>query len=285
MTNTPHIFLFPHTHISAKDLKKIGTVIGGVTICRPWFMEERLPDDATDLSWVNMKRPPESLRPKGDFHRLVAEYRLWVTQNRDKGYTSSLGAAEGMSLSEETPWEIRKMISLADGNYHREGIPDQGLKWHIILHLAREFEEKWEEAQEILERLSQEKSPLEGALEEDPEEQFLDITYPLLSDLRVDDRHLGQVIEAWFGLFGEMVPENSLLLTLDPAVIGHATDLLIRDDFSAIPYGSGYKGLLSGPDSEVTLRQIALPVATDHNALDNPVIRGLSGKTIILLED
>ncbi|MBW1701662.1 MAG: hypothetical protein JRJ50_05980 [Deltaproteobacteria bacterium] len=114
-----------------------------------------------DFPSIQVLYPPESLKPKKDFKRLLSEYQLWVKQNQDKGYAASLSFSRETAQSEETPWEIRQMIQRIGKNL-------SAFKWHLLIHLAREFEESQAEADELLYRVKHQKPPLEEALEERP---------------------------------------------------------------------------------------------------------------------
>ena len=153
---------------------------------------------------------------------LIAEFKIWLSQNQDKGYAAFLSASQKGPFSEDTPWDIRKMISQAAGKASPDPQEDQLIRWHLILHLAREFEVNQEEAKVLLNRLRHQKSPLEGALEEPPSKGFFEDTPLMETPFQVDADHHRQVIEAWFGLFGSSFEEDETLITLDPQVLEYA---------------------------------------------------------------
>ena len=144
------IILFPHTHLTAQNLKKLLDHFGRLTLCQPWFMDAPARFGAGDgVSHIHVVNPPADLKPEGDFKRLLAEYRLWIRQNQDKGYSVPLSAFHAMAFSEELPWKVRQMIrQMGDQSSPRP--KDHRLKWHLILHLARESEESLVEAEEML---------------------------------------------------------------------------------------------------------------------------------------
>jgi hypothetical protein len=219
------VILFPHTHISGTDLKKLFPFFGLITICRPWFVDA--PAQLTekgDFPPINVQYPPETLKPKKDFKRVLAEYQLWIKQNQDKGYAASLSFSRQTDQSEETPWEIRQMIQQAGKNLSD---PDEhkAFRWHIILHLAREFEESQSEADKLLDKVRHQKPPLDEALEERP------VLKNLLDDLprfekysSAPEHHLAHLFEAWLGLFGQYLTDYKLLITFDLNVMGYLTD-------------------------------------------------------------
>jgi len=225
LTDLP-VILFPHTCITEPDSKKILAVFSQLTICQPWFMDGPVPEaESEGYSSIHITRPAESLKPERDFKRLLSEYRLWIRQNRDKGYTAFLNAIREAGFSEDNPWEIRKMIRQT-GKDTPVSKENNALKWHLILHLAREFEENRREEEEMLSQVKQQKSPLAQALGEEAPFKglFEDLTQSEKS-LFVDKHHLGQVVKAWVGLFGDHLQDHELLITLDRHVMEYATDI------------------------------------------------------------
>ena len=224
MTDLP-VILFPHTHISGTDLKKLFPFFGLITICRPWFVDAPAQlAEKGDFAPINVLYPPETLKPKNDFKRVLSEYQLWIKQNQDKGYAASLSFFRQTDRSEETPWEIRQMIQQAGKNLSD---PDEhkAFKWHIILHLAREFEESQSEADKLLDRVRHQKPPLNEALEGHS------VSKNLLDDLprferyfSAPEHHLSQLFEAWLGLFGPYLTKYKLLITFDRNVTDYLTD-------------------------------------------------------------
>lgn len=281
MTDIQPIVLFPHTHITPANLKKITHRFGVLTICQPWFVEGGIGTEEIASASIHIVYPPARLKPGEDFKRLISEYKSWMRQNMDKGYSSMLSASEGILQPGESGWEIRKMISSAGKDNH-DLIGYQSVKWHIILHLARDFEEDSLGAEEILDRLKDRRSPLEGALEDDADKHLFEYEPIMTTRLHIPEYPLRQLFEAWFGLFGDGLSDNASLVTLDPNVVSHARDLLVPDQFIVRNEGNG---AFSGSDPDKTgFRVIHLPVANDADLEKSKVVKGLSGKTIILME-
>ena len=269
--------LFPHTQISGSDLTKITKRFGDLTICQPWYMEAPVTDKKqTDITGVHIQNPHTALKPRGDFNTLLSEYRSWVSQNRDKGYGNILGTTEEGKLTENTPWEIRQLISRGGDDSDRQ--EDLAFKWHLILHLAREFEESRVEAEKLLDRLKDQKSPLEGALEEAPPHRYFEDTPLMETQLQVDAYRLKQIFEAWFGLFGDDVSDDTQLITLDPLVTRHVSEIFEPEENTIRPESHEIK--------ETPIGILKLPRLSDREMkFKDPVLRGLSGKTIILVEE
>ncbi len=275
MTNIPHI-LFPHTQITAQNLEKIGNRFENLILCLPWFMENPAAEtEEVDTSRLHIRYPNASLKPKEDFKKLIAEYRTWVSQNQDKGYGSFLGATQEGTLTEETPWEIRQLIS--GGKTRSDLRESQSFKWHLILHLAREYEESRVEAEEMLNKLMHKRSPLEGALEVDPPQRLFENTPLMETRLQVEESHFKQVFEAWFGLFGEFISDDATLITFDPMVMSYAVQILEPEEKIIRAQEPKEE---EPPGNVKHLPQLS----DDEKKSKGPVSTALSGKTIILMD-
>ncbi len=285
-SNELSVVLFPHTQIKTKDIEKISPHFGRLTICQPWFMETPISANGeNDSSFVRLLQAPVSLKPRDDFRKIISEYETWIRQGRDKGLEAFLEADKEVSASGHTSWEIRGMISRA-GEDPDESLDDNRLKWHLILYLAREFEESRVEAEKMFDQLKGQKSPLEGSLENDAlSKGFLEDLNPFEAQLLMDEHHLRQVFEAWFGLFGECIPGNSSLITLDKNVMDYAAGLF--EDYNVEP--AIKTGVIDnqGPASTKTRHSIGPfpPLSNAVSAQKDPVLSGCSGKTIIFMED
>lgn len=224
MTDLP-VILFPHTHISGTDLKKLFPFFGLITICRPWFTDAPAqPVEKGDFPQINVRYPPDDLKPKMDFKRVISEYQLWIKQNQDKGYAASLSFFRQTDRAEETPWEIRHMIQQAGKDISD---PDEhnAFKWHMILHLAREFEESRSDADKLLDQVRRQKSPLDEALEDRSFlKNLLEDLPPFEKYFTAPEQHLAQLCDAWLGLFAQYLTNYRLLVTFDRNVMGYLTD-------------------------------------------------------------
>ena len=280
------VVLFPHCYIKDKDLKKILAISDRLILCQPWFMDDPLPrPDGDSESSIDILLPPANLTPKKDFKRLLSEYQLWIRQNRDRGYAAFLSATQKTALSEDTPWEIRQMMRRM-GEDAPASQENSALKWHLVLHLARAFEENLIEADEMLKRVKQKKSPLEDAIGEGAQLQDLVGDLPQSeTDLFREDHRLRQIFEAWLGLFGEILPDNGLLLTLDRHVMEYAIEMF---GDKAVPFSKekaeAILPKLASLQYDFTLTHLS-HLANNGNAHADPVQAGLSGKTIIFLEN
>ena len=278
------VILFPHTFLTGRALKKILALFGRLTICQPWYMETPPEPAGTDTSSsVHILNPPPALKPKGDFKKLLSEYMFWIRQNPGIGYAASFNVWKTAS-SEDKPWEIRQMIRRGQGV--SDVSPDNNtLKWHLILHLARELEENQMDAGEMLNQLKQEKSPLAGALEDASGSKGLleDLT-PTEAEPLMAKHRLRHIFEAWTGLFGEYLPDNGFLITLDQHVMDHAIDIF---EDTAVKPAEKIEQTFS-PELRLNLEHIdykQLPLLADHgNSGIDPLVERLAGKIIVMLE-
>ncbi len=192
-----------------------------------------------------------------------------------------LRPAQNGMLSEDDHREIRQMIVRPEEKGSKDSF--ETVKYHMILFLAREFEENRIEAEMLLNNLKLWKSPLEGALEDPPPPLFSKDTPLMKTGLRMEPSHMRQVLEAWFGLFGRSVPKDAHFMTLDLEILRYARELFEPEDEIIQPEkASGDKSCASDPPRSI----IRLPLLSEEDkASTDPVKRGLSGRTIFLLED
>jgi len=259
------IILFPHSYLPETDVDNILSYFEAITVCQPWYMESPASTKTSDRR-ITMVRPPEEMKPPEDFRKLLAEYRLWMMQN--PGYTPVIP-----NHGEDTTWEIRHSLRRKDRGIE-ESVQEEALKWHLILHLERELEADRISADELLLRVKTEKSPLAEALgETSPSHSLLDDLHLPKGPPSIEERHIRQVLSAWFGLFRKALPKNGILLTVAPDVLEYTADL----------FEIGLPGLLR-EEGVLSLHTIDLPRSSVESPPENdPVRAGLSGKTLILI--
>ena len=259
--------LFPHSYLPGSARNRLLDSFSPITVCQPWFMESDALLESNNGT-VTIMHPPEELKPPGDFKRLLSENRLWMRQNR--GHSAFLHTGTG----EDATWEIRESIRKT-GDAVAASAEENTLKWHLILHLERELEADRTSAEEMLIQMKGKKSPLEEALGEANTSQGLFEDLPLSeAHPSIDERHLKQVLAAWFGLFGGSLQDDSILLTLDSHVMDYATGLFEAETLKP-----------SKKKEEPFLQTVYLPVLSiDSHLREDPVSTGLSGKTLILTE-
>ena len=170
-------------------------------------------------------RPPENLKPEKGFVTRLSEYRHWIEQNSDRGYTEFLQVSQENDLTENTTWEIRQMIRRG-GKQTSVPQEDPALKWHLILHLAQDVEDQRLEADKALKALKEKDVPLKGIVEESEDmESLLGDLSPFESEPTGNEHRLRQILEAWGALFGGYLKENDLLVTSSRQVMGYVVEL------------------------------------------------------------
>jgi len=277
--------LFPHSCLPESFMDKILSLFGAITVCQPWFMEAPLPNTETrDLSSVHIVRPPENLKPKDDFRRLLSEYKLWMDQNRDTGYAAAMAVTRDETDFEDTPWEIRQMI-LGKGQDTPVSQENHALKWHLILHLTRELEENSLAAEKMLGQVKQQESPLAEALGElaPPQKGMLHDLPDSGSPSLLEAHQFRPLFEAWFGLFGKYIDDHALLVTFDPNVMEYATDIF---EEAGVPLNNEAESPFSlepfSGETSITARPFP-QLSDDMRKQKDPVLAGLSRRTMVLL--
>ncbi len=231
---------------------------------------------------IHIIQPAEGMQPEANFKRLLSEYRSWMGQNRDKGYTAFLNAVREAGLSEDNPWEIRQMIRQT-GKETPVSQEDNALKWHLILHLSRDFEENRLEEEEMLNQVKQQKSPLAQALgEEAPLKGLFEDLPQSEKSLFADKQHLGRIVKAWLGLFGDHLQDHELMITLDRHVMEYVSDIF-EDETGQPPQDEEDSFSLENTSSRIHITRKYLPRLSGKKS--DPSMAHLSGKTIILLND
>ncbi|MFZ7111625.1 MAG: hypothetical protein ACOWYE_08075 [Desulfatiglandales bacterium] len=182
---------------------------------------------------VRVLRPPEALKPREDFGKVLESYRKWCAENPDRGHVAFLAARQRRDAVEDTIWGIRGSLRRRQG----EGAPTgeaPALKWHLLLHMARQMEEESREAEQLLRDLKERKSPVQNILGID-EDQGVDVFAdlpPFQGEPSVSESHWEQVFEAWLGLFGGCLAETDILLTIDRRVLDFVWELRDQGTFA-----------------------------------------------------
>ncbi len=263
------VTLFPHTWITSQDLTRIASRFKDINICIPWLMDiPSILHNNDGHIRVQILRPASDQRPKGNFKGLLAEYKLWMRQHEDKGLHAFLSSCQKSGRSEEASWEIRQLIRRMGQGESSDPEDSLALKWHLILHLARESEENRIQAEQMLMDLKSKKSPLAEALEDDTSSSGIFNDLPVFGSQPLMDKHLIRpVLEAWIGLFGSYIPDEGIFITLNKDIIDYMEEIfednIIRD-----------------PGQE----KIYIPSLQDKRVrLKEPFLADICGKTIILL--
>ena len=255
--------LFPHTYLPEAAWKTIFSYFQSITLCEPWYAKGSALQEEIH-GRINVIHPPSSLRPPADFMKLLSEYREWVAQNRGAAPLLQGSAGEGST------WDIRKAIRQAEKKAD-QSTEEKAFLWHLLLHLEQDLERGRTSTDEMILMMKSSASPLREALgEAEPGQGLLDdLPVSSSSSPPVEERHLRQLLNAWFGLFGAAIPQDHNFLTLSPEVLSYAAELF----GTALPH--------PGPDHHGSrFKRVELPRA-DASIEEDPVLHGLSGRTLI----
>ena len=277
--------LFPYSHFSETEIKKILPLFGPIRVFIPWYMKPpSLESINIDGNTIDIKYPLKEMKPEKDFETLLREYSLWIQYNKDKGYTEFLKTGQKAGTSENTTWEIRRMIQSGKKG---DNPAFQTLRWHLILHLAQDMDNQRQEADQILTSLKEKGILFKGIIEESDDVQNLVEDLPSFeSDFFMPEQHLQHIFEAWFALFGVYLGEDDFLLTFNRYFMDYLDTLWKQSaiegqndgvsslqfkfpDFSHLPPEDLYeiKRTSSGDDKVIGLRDLLLSFGDDptHN--------------------
>lgn len=282
LNNLP-VFLFPHSYIGEKAAEIVQIHFRSLNVCVPWFLKfpGGLPESGSE-SFIKVLNPPVDLKPKEGFMSLLSEYRQWIKNDYDKGYSAFFSIALEPESTEGSPWKIRQMMNQRFKDQSSETPEANALKWHLILHLAREFEDDLTQAEEMLKKVKLDQPPLKNALGDDIPLKGLS------DDLPTDKIALGnksqtrQVMEAWFGLFGGYLPDNGVLLTLDGGVMDYIMDMFDNEIYG-VPRLPDEVPLpdFSSIQQDFIVKHIPR-ISGEVNSDVKPMRGRISGKTIIM---
>lgn len=276
--STQTVIIFPETTIDPASVQALLAHFGRVILCRPWYMGPFETGEGDDSS-LEIIRPSEETKPEQDLKRVVAEYQTWMKQNPGRGYGISLNA----NHTEDASWDIRKAVRLMGEPSHAKG-ESPALKWHLILHLANSAEQNQSEADEMLRQMRASGSPLKEVIEApgDLPDPLKDI--PMSgTPLWVNDHQIRQVFEAWLGLFATQLPGDGALVTRHSQVFDYAVGV-----FEKAGQGEPLSGTVPRPaptdllEAGLTCQIFPVVRESDPQGRD-PIVRGLSGKTLILI--
>jgi hypothetical protein len=228
------IHIFPHSYLPESLAEKIVSFLGPFTVYRPWMMETSFP--VKDIS-IKILNPPAGLEPHESLKTILSEYKDWMERHRDRSYLETIKSGRDSGLEDNKTWEIRQMLGrkLQSVSVQEEQVS----RWHLILHLEADIEKQRIAADNILESLKHKRSPLDGSIEKPLDMQILlgDLS-DLGTEVLLKDRNLKQILEAWFGLFGEYIKENELFLTYDRQIMNY-----INQRWDAVGDADGFRNI------------------------------------------
>ncbi len=221
--------LFPHSVLSRARLGRILSLLGPLRVFLPWQMDvpetlyQNLPPDL-----VEIHRPPADLDPGADLRKALADYFRWIEMHPDRNGLGFQKTGADPYQGEDPVWTIRQHIRRA-GIGRSEKETGESFRHHLVLHLEHELEKQMGDADRILNRLRESRSPLDG-LTEDPEETrslFQDLPgFNWIPETGGVDPY--PVVRAWAGLFGSLIQPGDLLISPDRRYVDFLTDLWIE---------------------------------------------------------
>lgn len=213
------IHLFPHSQCPGSIIEKVISFFGTVNVYLPWMM--KTPDIFDNIS-IEISRPPVYMKPGDYFVAMLAEYRRWAERNNDRNYIELLKFSPADKLTDNKTWEIRQMLG---NRVESHSGKEDAIRWHLLLHLAGDIEEKRLEAGKLLRALKDKKAPLDGSIEDNSDiKDLLRDLHDLGTVSVLNDWNLIQILEAWFGLFGGYLDGNELLITYDRQVMDYLAE-------------------------------------------------------------
>lgn len=271
-------FLFPHSIIMGNTKKRIPATLMPITICKPWYME--IKEEEKDLTVLF---PEEKLKPPRDLLKLLEEYKLWM-RVQDKGNVLFMIMEKEIWGQDESSKKIKDLIR--SGKIDNDEINEKlykNIRWHLILHLASDFEQSQLEIDEKIKKLNKGSSPLRDLIESPPmsmELMFKDVATSNIEPI-LDERVLYEIIMAWIGLFKNHIPEDAILLTLNKSIFEYIKSIFedaLTKDISKkeeIP-------IKEEINDGVSLLKLSFPVLIE----DREEIRNfISNKTLIYPKD
>jgi len=207
--------VFPPLGLSKGMLERASFLFGPPGVCLPWYMGSATENGDNDsLSSYSVLRPPEDLKPPEGFPRLLEEYRAWMQDHSHRSALSFLSAEKAFREPEDTRWELQKMVREGSTINTLEQKRNEGLKWHLIMHLAARLEQERHDAEDTLLQSRLQGSPLKEALGEGVDiPDFMDDLSPSLLHPIVEQDLFEDICEAWLGLFGGLLEEGTILVT------------------------------------------------------------------------
>jgi hypothetical protein len=213
--------LFPHSHLTEVQLKRVLSLFDSLNLPQPWYMEKpSFISDAEKLDMVRVLNPPETLKPAQEFMKLLSEYKAWARLHKGSGFRAFLMASSEDGA--DTTWNTRAMVRSG----RTDAVPyeeNHSLGWHLLLHLAQEMEKDEQDVDGMLRSLRRKDSPLRGAVEDETWGNLFGEPPDFESGLMADDQRLLQVLQAWFSLFSEHLDDREPLITFSRHVMEYVS--------------------------------------------------------------
>lgn len=214
------IHLISYGHLELSQIKEVIPFFSPVGICLPWG--GLLPGEI-DEQIITALYPAEDLKPDIVFEKTLDDCFNWLEEQGEKSRIELVKAGAGKVSSEESLYQIRHLLA------GRESDTSSGKnitnRWHLLIHLAGRIEEHRNEVNRMLDKLNKRPSPLAGNLDQTGKtEESLDTYNELDKDFLLEDTYINHFLEAWFGLFGDIIKDGRILLTLNRQIFNKISE-------------------------------------------------------------
>ncbi|MFC1839705.1 hypothetical protein ACFL1N_09005 [Thermodesulfobacteriota bacterium] len=204
-----HIISYVDSELSL--VKDIVPFFSPIEICLPW--EKELPG-IVDEQTITALYPAEDLKPDISFERTLNDCLNWVEEQGEKSRIELIKAGAGKVSSEESLYQIRHLLVSRESE--ASAVKNITNRWHLLIHLAGRIEEHRSEANQMLNKLNKRPSPLADSLDQTGKtEELLGTPAEVNDDFLLEDAYTSHFLSAWLGLFGDIIKDGRMLLTLN----------------------------------------------------------------------
>ncbi len=221
--------LLPHAVLSERKFCKILSLFAPLKVFLPWRMD---PSETLvrghETGLIRILRPPADLDPGEGLKKALETYSQWIKTHPDRSDLGFLKTGVTPGRTEDPIWVIRQQLR-RDEIAHSQKETGDSFRHHLVLHLEHEFEAQRSEADRILDRLRQSKSPLNGVTEDPEEIRSLFQDLPGFNWAAESDRgDPYPVMTAWLGLFGDLLEPGDFIISPDGRYVDFLVDLWIE---------------------------------------------------------
>ncbi len=166
--------------------------------------------------------PPEELKPEADFNLILDECFNWASEQGEKSRREIIKTGHMLPVSSESLRHIKTVISnrLTDTSEK-----DRVIRWHMLLLLADRIEANRADANELLEGLKKSPSPLLNNADLTENTKYpLETLTGIDPDSFLTDTNIMRLLQAWYGLFGSLIPDSEPLLITDRRIYEYLLD-------------------------------------------------------------
>lgn len=214
------IYLISYAVPELQIVEEITPFFSPVKICLPWGKE--LPG-IVDEREITVLYPPVDLKPDISFEKTLNDCINWVEEQGEKSRIELVKAGTGTGLSEESFHQIRRL--LISGDSDASTLKNIANRYHLLIYLADRIEESRSEANRMLYELKNRPSPLAESLDQTGKtEQSLDALAEINNDFVLEDGYVTYFLNAWFGLFGDVIKDGRILLTLNRLIFDKTSE-------------------------------------------------------------